>query len=193
MTAVPGATREVFQVGAELFGEPGIDGDREVVTLMISSLAAAGLTGLHLDLGHVGVYRALAHGAGIANEEGDLFVAIAAKDVPAVSELCRKLPAAWRNALTALPSLYGPAQEVLLRARDVLPDTPAIANALGALGALAQSAGSRHMPLLREGIACNRNGGKYCAETSSAAVRHKEDSSASSSATATSRGLSITG
>jgi len=143
MTAVPGTTREVFQVGAELFGEPGIDGDREVVTLMISSLAAAGLTGLHLDLGHVGVYRALAHGAGIANEEGDLFVAIAAKDVPAVSGLCRKLPAAWRNALTALPSLYGPAQEVLLRARDVLPDTPAIANALGALGALAQSAGSR--------------------------------------------------
>src|SRR6201993_2009938 len=66
-SAVPGATREVFQVGAELFGEPGIEGDREVVMLMISSLAAAGLTGLHLDLGHVGVYRALAHGAGIAN------------------------------------------------------------------------------------------------------------------------------
>src|SRR5213593_3466722 len=50
MTAVPGATREVFQVGAELFGEPGIDGDREVVTLLISSLGAAGLAGLHLDL-----------------------------------------------------------------------------------------------------------------------------------------------
>ena len=32
---------------------------------------------------------------------------------------------------------------MLLRARDVLPDTPAIANALGTLGALAQSAGSR--------------------------------------------------
>src|SRR5438477_301369 len=102
------------------FGEPGIDGDREVVMLMISSLAAAGLTGLHFDLGHVGVYRALAHGAGIANEEGDLFVAIAAKDVPAVSELCRKLPAVWRNALTALPSLYGPAAEVLAQAGAVL-------------------------------------------------------------------------
>ena len=137
--SVPGATREVFQVGAELFGEPGIEGDREVVMLMISSLAAAGLTGLHLDLGHVGVYRALAHGAGIANEEGDLFVAVAAKDVPAVAELCRKLPAVWRNALTALPSLYGPAQEVLAQARDVLPDTPPIANALGTLNALAQA------------------------------------------------------
>jgi len=142
-SAVPGATREVFQVGAELFGEPGIDGDREVVMLMISSLAAAGLTELHLDLGHVGVYRALAHGAGIANEEGDLFVAIAAKDVPAVAELCRRLPAAWRNALTALPALYGPAHEVLAEARNALPDTPAIANALGTLEALAQSVGTR--------------------------------------------------
>lgn len=143
MTTVPGTTREVFQVGAELFGEPGIDGDREVVALMISSLGAAGLRGLHLDLGHVGVYRALAHGAGIANEEGDLFVAIAAKDVPAVADLCRRLPNVWRNALTALPSLYGPAQEVLAEARATLPDTPAIANALGTLDALAQSAASR--------------------------------------------------
>ena len=141
-SAVPGATREVFQVGAELFGEPGIEGDREVVMLMVSSLAAVGLTGLHLDLGHVGVYRALAHGAGIANEEGDLFVAMAAKDVPAVAELCRKLPPAWRNALTALPSLYGPAQEVLAQARNTLPDTPAIANALGTLDALAETVGA---------------------------------------------------
>ncbi|HEY2818533.1 MAG TPA: ATP phosphoribosyltransferase regulatory subunit [Casimicrobiaceae bacterium] len=141
-SVVPGAPREVFQVGAELFGEPGIEGDREVVMLMISSLAAAGLTGLHLDLGHVGVYRALAHGAGIANEEGDLFVAMAAKDVPAVAALCRKLPPAWRNALTALPSLYGPAQEVLAQARNMLPDTPAIANALGTLDALAQTVGA---------------------------------------------------
>ncbi len=142
MSNVPGTTREVFQVGAELFGEAGIDGDREVVALLISSLNAAGLAGLHLDLGHVGVYRALAHGAGIANEEGDLFVAVGAKDVPAVAELCRRLPAAWRNALTALPSLYGPAQEVLASARDVLPDTPAVANALGTLDALSQTVGT---------------------------------------------------
>ena len=140
--ASPGATREVFQVGAELFGEPGIAGDREIVALLLSSLATAGVAGLHLDLGHVGVYRALANGAGIAssNEESDLFAAVGAKDVPAVAGLCAKLPSAWRNALTALPSLYGPAQEVLYRARAELPDTPAIANALDALADLAQSA-----------------------------------------------------
>src|SRR5512143_3569997 len=62
----PGATREVVQVGAELFGVPGIDGDQEVIALLVSSLTTAGLTGLHLDLAHIGVYRALASAAGIA-------------------------------------------------------------------------------------------------------------------------------
>ena len=142
MVDVPGASREVFQVGAELFGEPGIAGDCEVVALLLSSLDAAGVRGLHLDLGHVGVYRALVNGAAIANgnEEGDLFTAVGVKDVPAVMALCARLPAAWRDALVALPALYGPAQEVLAKARATLPDTPAMAHALDALGALAQSA-----------------------------------------------------
>jgi len=138
-------TREVVQIGAELYGEPGIDGDREVLALLLSSLAAAGARGLHLDLGHVGVYRALANGAGIAGngDDSELFAALRAKDVPAVAELTAKLPAAWRDALTALPTLYGPAAEVLAAARERLPDTPAIANALAALTTLAGSAGDR--------------------------------------------------
>ena len=134
-------TREVIQIGAELFGEPGIAGEIEVLGLILSSLAAAGVRGLHLDLGHVGVYRALAAGAGISGnfDDTELFAALRAKDVPAVSELTAKLPAAWRDALTALPTLYGPAEEVLAAARARLPDTPAIRNALAALGALARS------------------------------------------------------
>jgi ATP phosphoribosyltransferase regulatory subunit len=134
-------TREVVQIGAELFGEPGIAGDREVVLLLLSSLAAAGVGALHLDLGHMGVYRALAAGAGIVGngEDTELFTALRTKDVPTVAELTAKLPAAWRDALTALPTLYGPAQEVLATARARLPDIPAISNALGALGALAQA------------------------------------------------------
>ena len=125
-------TREVMQIGAELFGEPGIAGDIEVLGLLLSSLAAAGLAALHLDLGHVGVYRALAAGAGIAgnDEDSELFAALRAKDAPGVAELTARLPAAWRDALTALPTLYGPARDVLAAARARLPDTPAIRNAL---------------------------------------------------------------
>jgi len=62
------------------------------------------------------------------------------KDLPAVRELTRALPAAWREALEALPTLYGPAGEVLSAARAALPDVPSIANALSTLGALAHAA-----------------------------------------------------
>lgn len=143
MPAGAGGTREVVQVGAELFGEPGIEGDREVIALLVSSLRRAGLSGLHLDLGHVGLFRALANGAGVAasGDDTELYEALRVKDVPAVAQLVAKLPAVWRNALTALPALYGPAAVVLPKARAALPDTPAIANALAALEAVAQSAG----------------------------------------------------
>ena len=137
-----GAPREVIQVGAELFGEPGIAGDQEVIALILSALSAAGLRSLHLDLGHVAVYRALANGAGIGNngDDTEMFAALRAKDAPAVDELTRRLPAAWRDALRALPQLYGPADEVLARAQRELPDIPAIANALAALQALSDTA-----------------------------------------------------
>jgi ATP phosphoribosyltransferase regulatory subunit len=147
VTDAPGAAREVVQVGAELFGVPGIDGDQEVIALLVSSLTTAGLTGLHLDLAHIGVYRALASAAGIAGngDEGALFDALRTKDRPAVRALTKSLPNAWRNAFEALPELYGPADEVLRAARAALPDIPSIANALDALGALGQSAA----PLVR--------------------------------------------
>ena len=142
-TAGIGETREVAQIGAELFGEAGIAGDTEVILLLLSSLGAAGVRALHLDLGHVGVYRALAAGAGVGSdtEDSDLFEALRTKDVPAVIALCARLAPAWRDALTALPSLYGPATEVLAAASARLPDTPAIRNALAALRTLADAAG----------------------------------------------------
>jgi len=135
-------SREVLQIGAELYGDPQIGADREVLGLLLSSLDAVGVRGLHLDLGHVGVYRALANGARIAGDGGDseLFVARRNEDMPAVRELTAKLPAAWRDAFNTLPSLYGPAHEVLTTATSRLPDTPAIASALSALATLAQSA-----------------------------------------------------
>jgi ATP phosphoribosyltransferase regulatory subunit len=139
-----GGMREVMQVGAELFGEPGIDGDREVIGLLVASLKAAGLAGLHLDLGHVGLFRALVGGAGLAanGEDSALFDTLRVKDMPGVEALTARLAPAWRDAMRALPTLYGPADTVLPRARAVLPDTPAIANALATLEGLAHSGAS---------------------------------------------------
>jgi len=141
----PGEMREVLQIGAELYGDAEVAADQEVLGLLLTSLDAAKIRGLHLDLGHVGVYRALANGAHIAGNasDSDLFVALRNKDVPAVAELTAKLPAAWRDAFVALPNLYGPADEVLAAARARLPDTPSIAGALATLASLAQTARPR--------------------------------------------------
>src|SRR5271154_6888395 len=72
-TEAPGLarTREILQIGAELYGDAEIGADCEVLGLLLSSLALTGVRALHLDLGHVGVYRALANSAHIAGNSAD--------------------------------------------------------------------------------------------------------------------------
>ena len=60
----PLASRTPIQVGVELFGESGLDADIEVISLLLETLEAAGLPDLYIDIGHVGVYRALIEEAG---------------------------------------------------------------------------------------------------------------------------------
>ena len=57
------------------------------------------------------------YGRGSADDGYAVFAALSAKDVPAVAELTSRLPIAWRDALTALPTLYGPAADVLAAAQ----------------------------------------------------------------------------
>ena len=53
-------SREPFQFGAELFGVSEPHGDCEIVSLMTECLSLLGFQKLSLDLGHVGIFRALA-------------------------------------------------------------------------------------------------------------------------------------
>ena len=127
-------TREPLQVGAELYGHGGIESDLEVQSLMLQAISALGISGVHLDLGHVGVLRALVSRAGIAAErEAELFGALQGKDVPALRGLVAGLSAEAQNAMLALPELYGEPADVLARARKVLPGYPEISTALNQL------------------------------------------------------------
>ena len=126
-------TREPLQIGAELYGHSSLESDLEVQRLMLQSLALLGIGGVHLDLGHVAVFRALVQGAGIGEElEAALFSALQSKDVPALGRLVEGLPKTTQDALLALPQLYGGA-EVLQRARQLLPDIEEIRAALDQL------------------------------------------------------------
>ncbi len=119
-------SRELLQLGAELFGHPGPESDIEVARLMLTALAAAGLRGLHLDLGHVGVFRALAVEARLSEElESDLFEALQRKARSRIEGLLAlgDAPAGVKAMLASLADLNG-GPETLTRARELLKTAP---------------------------------------------------------------------
>ena len=61
------AGRTPTQIGAELYGEAGACADIEIISLMISTLKEAGLKQTHLDLGHVGIFKAFAEKAQLSD------------------------------------------------------------------------------------------------------------------------------
>ena len=111
----PGGSREPMQLGAELFGSESSEADCEVIRLMLETLRLAGIESPHLDLGHVGVYRALAREAGLSPEqEGALFDALHRKSRPDLGQLLGDigLPAAQTERLFVLSELNGPVSEL---------------------------------------------------------------------------------
>jgi len=131
-------SREPIQIGAELYGEAGAEADLEILTLMLQGLSACGVKTVQLDIGHVGVYRALAQEAGLSGDiEHQLFGALQTKDGSAVAVLTAGLPVALRDAFAALPQLYGD-RSMLAEARARLPRLAAVDAALDMLAALGQ-------------------------------------------------------
>jgi len=137
--ASPGATREPIQIGAEIYGAAGDDADLEMQKLLCAALQLARLADVRLDIGHVAVFRSLAHAAKVGPElEVGLFAALQKKDLPQLKALSKKLDAGARAALLLLPELYGGA-EVLDLAEKKLPAIPALKAALKTLKRLAKA------------------------------------------------------
>ncbi|MEA5446247.1 ATP phosphoribosyltransferase regulatory subunit [Gammaproteobacteria bacterium AB-CW1] len=117
-------SRSPLQIGAELFGHRGEASDIEVVRLMLETLRVAGVEGLTLDLGHVGIYRNLAAQAGLEGEaERELFEPLRRKAVGEYHQALAELPLGedHRAQLAALVELHG-GDEVLAQARERLSD-----------------------------------------------------------------------
>lgn len=139
-------SRELLQLGAELFGHAGPESDIEIVRLMLAALAAAGLQDIHLDLGHVGVFRALAGAADLPEAlENDLFEALQRKARSQVELLLAQSQAnaGIRKMLASLIDLNG-GTETLEAARNILREAPssvheALANLETVAGSVAHS------------------------------------------------------
>jgi ATP phosphoribosyltransferase regulatory subunit len=118
----PGGPRAPRQVGCELFGEGGVDADTEILQLMLETLKRAAVPDVHLDLGHVGIYRAIAARLELdAEDESALFGILQRKSQPDLAEFARAQRLAGKplDALAQLMDLNGDVA-VLRRAHDTL-------------------------------------------------------------------------
>ena len=117
-----GASRSPLQVGAELFGHAGIESDVEILSLVLESLALMKIADVHIDLGHVGIFRGLAQEADLSGQqESDLFDALQRKAVTEIDEILASSSAdeARCRRLAALSVLNG-GRDVLDAAREQL-------------------------------------------------------------------------
>lgn len=127
-----GGSRAPLQIGAEVFGVAEATADAEVIGLMAATLSEVGVREYRLDLGHVGLYRALVQELELDEDaETELFEAVRRKDSEAVAALVDGAREDLKRALVALPGLHG-GPEVLEEAR-VCAVNPQARAALGSL------------------------------------------------------------
>jgi len=135
------ASREPIQIGAEIYGHAGIEADVEILRLLARTLELAALSASRIDVGHVGVFRALSTEAKLSrDEEETLFGILQAKDVPGLRDFSAKLQEPVKSALLRLPELYGNAN-VLAKAHCSLPQIPGVHAALDEMLHLAKHLG----------------------------------------------------
>lgn len=143
-----GSSRTPLQFGAELFGHSGPASDSEIIQLMLDSVELSGLNtqNVILDVGHVGVYRALIETANLPDDlEQRLYDSLVRGSIPEVLEILDD----WGNTPSAavlrahiehLMRASGTFSAVLKSAREQLGnDNQGVSRALDNLESVVQS------------------------------------------------------
>jgi ATP phosphoribosyltransferase regulatory subunit len=126
----PHATREPLQFGAEIYGHAGLEADLEILTLALDSLKVAQVDAIKVDMADARIVHAVLQQSSMNTAQlTQVHAALAAKDASELRSLTRDAPKSLSQALQDLVQLYGDAQ-VLDEAQRVLPDVPAIRDAL---------------------------------------------------------------
>jgi ATP phosphoribosyltransferase regulatory subunit len=135
-----GGARSPRQVGCEIFGEASLTADLEILRMMLKTLELAGVSDVHLDLGHVGIYRAIVARLKLdAGDESALFDIMQRKSQPDLHDFAqaRRMQPRTAKSLAELMQLNGDIS-VLARARQSL--APAGDEVMQALDVLESSA-----------------------------------------------------
>ena len=141
------ASRSPIQVGAELYGTASVEADIEVISLMLQALKTAELTNITLDLGHVGIFDALAKQAELnSRQKQEIFEALQRKSVSDLTKLIEQYvnDAMLATAFINLAGLHG-GIEVIAQARAMYASLgDDIANALNQLATIVAAIQQRY-------------------------------------------------
>lgn len=122
--ASSGGTRSPVQVGAELYGHAGMESDVEILSLMLETLNTIGIDDLHIDLGHIGIFRGLVGKAGLDDvEQNTLFDILQRKAMPELREFLEQvtLPDQLNDIFISLIDWHG-GDDILQQAHQSLKD-----------------------------------------------------------------------
>lgn len=137
----PLASREPFVAGAELFGAADVEADIQMLRLAVKTLRKLGLNEVHLDLGHMGVVRALLANSALPDGVlGQVLGALKHKDGTALDRI-DGLAEDTRRALHVLLVNFGDAS-VLDVLRAQLPADPLIERALNEIETISRRSGA---------------------------------------------------
>jgi ATP phosphoribosyltransferase regulatory subunit len=139
--AAPGAySRELLQLGAEIYGFAGCEADLEVQTLLNEVLQLAQVGSVTLDMSHAGLLSGILGDYKPDSESLDaLYAALQAKDIPGLTLLLSNWPKAIQEAILLLAQLSGDPAFVIAKARKDLPKHQFIEAALADLERLCAS------------------------------------------------------
>jgi len=142
-TPIGCTSREELQLGAEIYGHAGWEADLEALSLLLQTLQTAGLKQVYLDLSHAGILTGILADQAVSKEDIEtLYGLLQSKDRSSLANWSRNLPQPVGQALMALTELSGPATEVLVRARKVLPSNALVSDALSLLERLTNAIAS---------------------------------------------------
>jgi ATP phosphoribosyltransferase regulatory subunit len=142
-TPIGCTSREELQLGAEIYGHAGWEADLEALSLLLQTLQTAGLKQVYLDLSHAGLLTGILADQAVSKEDIEtLYGLLQSKDRSSLAGWSRNLPQPVGQALMALTELSGPATDVLVKARKVLPSNALVSAALSLLEQLTNAIAS---------------------------------------------------
>ena len=128
------ASRSPIQAGVELYGFKGIDADKEVIVLILSSLNLLEISNITLSLGNTAIFNALCESANLENNNNkallrDIF---RRKSIPDLDNFLSLNKVKEDNKFKSLISLDGD-EKILDDALDIFKDMPSVIEAINDL------------------------------------------------------------